>query len=129
MPLKKLQISFELDAELLCKMLIHSNSMNIEAFHQEIQREKLKEKLKHPALPPPSPRAVSPAGMVILKALADGKLGRSAIKAALEAGGFSQRTVNSGMFNLLNQNKLVKRVGYGVYQLTTKGRNVLSSGS
>jgi hypothetical protein len=122
MPLKKLRVSFELDADLLCRMLVHGSSMHIEAFHQSVKEPKV-----HPALPPPRVKGarVSPVGMVVLRALADGKQSNTTLQAALEKAGFAPSSINSCIHKLVHIDKLTKRVSNGVYALTAKGRNAL----
>ena len=110
MPMRKLVVSFELDAELFAKMLLHS-PMDIKAFGDE---------------PEPVPRVTHTlrhtAGkqMAILEKLASQKrVSLTEISEVAVQAGFT-KSVGSCLNTMLNTH-VIQRVGSATYSITKKG--------
>lgn len=116
MGIKKLRVSFDIDAEMFARLLSAGHSaMNIEVFSNEDPRVSHTE----------PPKLITDRGgmrRVILNTLKEGSKRTAELQVIVVRAGYSAKSFSSAI-HLLRTDGLVRSVGYGVIGITKKGTN------
>lgn len=114
MPIKKLRVSFDIDADMFTRMLAAGHSdMNIQVFSTE-----------DPRVTNTEPKQItSRLGMrkCILMQLHSERRRLHEIRLAIVEAGYSVKSLNNCLA-LMIEDGLVRRAGYGIFAITAKGR-------
>lgn len=116
MGIKKLRVSFDIDAEMFARMLSAGHSaMNIEVFGEQDPRVSHTEPMK---------LIGSRGGMrqAILGALVNGSKSMAELRVILVRAGYSVKSM-PGAIHLMRQDKLIRSAGFGIIAITKKGTN------
>lgn len=119
MAIKKLKVSFDIDAEMFAKMLAHGHSaMNIEVYGNAVEDSDKELRVSHT-----EPKLITDRGGLketILAFLSSGSKHLSEMRVIIVRAGYSASSLNSAI-DLLQSSGLIRRVYQGTYAITKKG--------